>query len=414
MVQRVQMPSPPIFAAENQLLTTVSRINGAPADGPVTRELSWEYVLRAADRQGISALLYRWLAHRPELTVPDGVREQLHDAYWRGHFRNRLLLDELGRVNRAASAQGIVVMPLKGAVLAPAYYDTPALRPLSDLDLLVHPRDVTSFGAVLQSMGYAETAPSPSYVDSDLLDLDSHDYCWFASRQGFDAFIEFRVAPLELAVGRLTDLDPAYTDALRRHAREVWARATATIDGVSIRQSPEDLLLHVATHLAAKHLDFRLIWLHDLALILQRHALDWTYISDHAHRLRMAAPIVAALEAARTYVGAPVTDAQIAQLTRTLQPDGWFSLTARDLAQLRHHASTLPGRDLTQVGPWGWPLGAALSRVPRWVARLRILRWVLLPGREYLKHREAAQASRLSGSLLRLFERWRRRARGRR
>ncbi|MGE3509919.1 MAG: nucleotidyltransferase family protein [Vicinamibacterales bacterium] len=402
------MPLPHIFAAENQLLTTASRIDGGPANGPDVRELSWEYVLRAADRQGVAALLHRWLAQRPGLAVPDGVREQLHDTYWRGHFRNRLLLEELGRVNQAASAQGILPMPLKGALLAPEYYDASALRPLSDLDLLVHPRDVAAFGAVLQSMGYTETAPSPSYVDSERLDLDSHDHCWFASRQGFDAFIEFRVAPLELAVGRLTDLDPAYTDALRRHARDVWARAATTVDGVAVRQSPEDLLLHVATHLAAKHLDFRLIWLHDLALILRRHALDWTYISEHAHQLRMAAPIVAALEAARTYVGAPVTDAQVAQLIRPLRPGAWFSLTARDLAQLRHHVSTLPKRDLTQEGPWGWPLGSALSRVQRWPARLRMVRWVLLPGREYLKHRGAARSGRLSGSLLRLLDRWRR------
>ena len=128
-----------------------------------------------------------------------------------------------------------------------------ALRPLSDLDLLVHPRDIAAVGELLRSMEYEQTDSSPSYVDDEWLDLDSRDYCYFASRQGFDAFIEYRVAPLELAVARLTDLDAGYTQALRAHAQLVWTRGRFDVSGGWVRQSPEDLLLHVATHLAAKH-----------------------------------------------------------------------------------------------------------------------------------------------------------------
>ena len=294
-------------------------------------------------------------------------------------------------------------MPLKGARLAPHFYPTPALRPLSDLDLLVHPRDVARMGALLQARGYAEVDHAPSYVEDERLDIESRDYCWFAARQGFDALIEYQSAPLELAVGRLTDLDEAYTAALRRHAASVWERSSPETGGAGRVMSPEDLLLHVTTHLAAKHLDFRLVWLHDIARIAMRSPrLDWAYVAARAAELRVVAPVTAALEAARRYAGAPITDAQLAGVRAGLGPTSAFSLAQRDLRRLMRYVDELPSADLTFEGPGVWPLGAALSRVRGVRARLRVLRWVLLPGREYLEHRGIDAGSSLVGSAKRL------------
>ncbi|MDH4064477.1 MAG: nucleotidyltransferase family protein, partial [Acidobacteriota bacterium] len=230
------------FVTENALLLAATRVDARPAPSSGTG-LDWGYLRRAADRQGVAPLLYDWLRHHADVNVDAALAKSLHETYWSGHFRNRLLLEELQGVTRAAADLGIDIMPLKGAHLAPRLYPSPALRPLSDLDLLIHPRDVARLGALLQSMGYTEVGHAPSYVDDEWLDLDSRDYCWFAVRQGFDALIEYRVAPLELAVGRLTDLDEAYTGALRRHAQEVWTRSTPSADAAMRVQSLEDLLL---------------------------------------------------------------------------------------------------------------------------------------------------------------------------
>ncbi len=397
------MSQTPRFTVENQLLIAASRLDDRPLATPADG-LDWAYVAAAAERQGVGPLLYQWLQRHPECAADADVRKALHEVYWHGHFRNRLFLAELDQLATAATNRGLALMPLKGALLAPQYYEQPALRPLSDIDLLVHPKDLAPFAALLREQGYAETGSSPSYVDDEWLDLDSQDYGWFASRVGFDSYIEYRVAPLELAVGRLTDLDADYTRALRDQSRDVWTRASRSRDGALWLQSPEDLLLHVATHMAAKHLHFRLIWLRDLALIVQRPGLDWSYVASQSARLRMAAPIIAALEAARQYVGAPITDAQIAGLVATLGPASSLSLVHRDLTRLRAHVQTLPHRDLRNDGPWGWPLLAALSRVHGWPARLRILRWVVLPGADYLAHRGTAGTG-VIGSLKRLVRR---------
>ena len=52
------------------------------------------------------------------MQVDPAVKAALHEAYWQGHFRNRLLFDELRQIAADATAEGIALMPLKGACLA--------------------------------------------------------------------------------------------------------------------------------------------------------------------------------------------------------------------------------------------------------------------------------------------------------
>jgi hypothetical protein len=400
------------FENENTLLLAACRVGTGTPTLVLSSPLDWAYVLRAADRQGVTPLLHDWLMRHREVAVDPASAQRVRDAYWASHFQNTLLLAELARVSHAAAQAGIDLMPLKGATLASDYYPNPALRPLSDLDLLIRPGDVDGLGRVLQALNYQEVAPPPSYVDDRWLDSDSRDHCWFASREGFNALIEYRTTPLELAVGRLTDLDPACTASLRQHAAEVWARARPARDRTALGacMAPEDLLLHVTTHLAAKHLDFRLIWLHDVArIVMGARELDWAYVSRTTARLRIAAPVSAALQAAVRWVGAPIPPENLERVWGEMRTRSVMDLERRDHERLCAHVASLGGRDLTAEGPAVWPLVAALSRVKGWRPRLRVLRWVALPGRAYLAHRGAAPTPGPLGYL----EAWARRGAGR-
>ena len=68
--------------------------------------------------------------------------------------RTQRMLDASAELIAALRAEGIEAMPFKGALLAPLYYPDPALRPLADLDLLVHETDVPAGVAVLERLGY--------------------------------------------------------------------------------------------------------------------------------------------------------------------------------------------------------------------------------------------------------------------
>jgi hypothetical protein len=188
-------------------------------------------------------------------------------------------------------------------------------------------------------------------------------------------------------VGRLTDLDRVFSARLRAHDAAVWARATPGEDGHGDEQSPEDLLLHVTTHLAAKHVDFRLIWLYDIACLVRSRALDWEYIAATTAALRVSGAVAASLRAAAQWLRAPVPATALAAVERGINGRTSLAFERRDHARLIRLASSLGERDLSTGGPAAWSLGAALSRASGWRARVRMLRWVAWPGREYLAHR---------------------------
>ena len=383
------------FERENALLFAACRL-GPPASPIASSEsLDWEYLLRAADRHGVAPLLHDWLTrHR---VAPEAWADRLYHAYWANHFRNRLLLSELARLAETAAAAGIAFMPLKGAILALDYYPAPALRPMSDLDLLVRASDLDGMGRLLAGLGYREVDRPPSYVEDRWLDRASQENQWVALRHGLSVLVEYRAEPMEPAVAQLADLDRTFSAALSGHAATIWARAQPA--PVGLRMSPEDLLLHVASHLAARHADFRLIWLHDVARIATRHAaaFDWEYVCASAVRLRVAGPVRAALEAAARWIDAPV---RLADLERRLHSPGRSAMTSVqrwEYRRLSEHVAGLGTADLTADEPCVWRLGAAFARLHGWGPCLRGLRWAVLPSREFLAvwHNRAAAAGGL-------------------
>ena len=63
-------------------------------------------------------------------------REYEHNA-----LRVARIQQDWRNILTATTTAGLETMPLKGAILGPHYYSTPALRPMADLDLLIHPED---------------------------------------------------------------------------------------------------------------------------------------------------------------------------------------------------------------------------------------------------------------------------------
>lgn len=377
--------------AENALLLAVAR---CPAPGEFdadrARALDWPYLARAADRQGLTPLLDDWLAHRPTVAVPADVRAALHSTAWAAHFRNKALLRELARVLRAASARGIALMPLKGALLAPCYYPASGLRPLSDLDLLVRPGDFAGLAEVLRDLGHRELPGPPSLLDEGRRDPSRRERAFAVERQGMELLIEYRDEALDPMVWQLTDLDPALVAGLRRHAARAWAHARPGTLGEAegapfARQAPEDLLLHLASHLTTRHADLRLLWLHDLCRVAAAHPdLDWDDLAREARALHLGTPVFAALQAARRRLGAPIPLRQIAP---AFLGRAWYRRPPLELAEhalLSRRQRALGTADLASPPPGEIARQVtSLARLHGLAPRLRALRWIAVPGQTY-------------------------------
>jgi len=117
-------------------------------------EADWECLIALAQRHGVAPMLYATLKKRG-IMPPPAIANQLRQIYLASASRNLHVFHELGNILRELQAANIPVIPLKGAYLAQAIYGNIALRPMSDVDLLVKPDEMTRALDILRALGYS-------------------------------------------------------------------------------------------------------------------------------------------------------------------------------------------------------------------------------------------------------------------
>jgi hypothetical protein len=379
-----RMIPPAAWRAENAFLLAAIGTSVAPHLVPVPgAPLDWNYLIRAAHLHGVSPLLHA--ATESDGSIPEAARDALRTSWWTTHFRNRMLVGELKEILAAAHARQIPIMPLKGALLAPRYYSTPALRPMSDIDLLVRPHDLHAARDLFSAQGYPAVAPAVGPVTGQHPHPDHQEYVFVRYRHGEPVMVELRAEPLDpVGMGFLT-LDSTLERRLRRNVAGIWERSHPDcLDGIPfLHIAPEDLLLHIASHLTTRHTNFRLLWLHDLCTVIAQHeqSIDWPHLMETARAVRVQVPVLAALEAAHTLLGAPVP-------VRRLQRSCLRTFAVIERAEHRlftRQARALPTADLGTVPMIpAWLIPVSLLRLHGFRARFRAVWALIAPDRAYM------------------------------
>ncbi len=312
----------------------------------------WAALVRLAQRLGVASLLYRRLQDAGRLAVvPTDQRQALREFYLVTAARSLQLGWELGIVLEALGEARLRVIPLKGAVLGEQFYGDPGLRIVGDLDLLVPEQDVGVALQVLAGLGYV---PDARFESAFAVPLTKHT----TLRPGPKA-----TAPVEVHWGLLT---PDQTGGLE--GGELWERAVrTTVAGVGAwAMAPEDLLLHLALHVAHEHVfAFGLRPFCDLTAVVSgcEHTLDWEALVTRAQRWQLERGTYLALRLAREWLGAPVPHAVLEQLRDVRFED-------RILKLVRDSVFTEPPPGCPRLSP-GF---AAMCREPRLIGRLQALR----------------------------------------
>jgi hypothetical protein len=263
--------------------------------------LDWPAMVDAADAEDVLPALAHTLAGAGWRGVPPSARRRLSDGLAACRARHLLMTRELGQALRQCAAAGVDVIVLKGPVLAESVYPDPALRPFSDLDLLVRPADRFRMDAMLRDLGHRRVA-------------DEHSWDFDIAYDGATLY--------ETAAGVRIDLHWALLTEPRfvwnADEAEIWERSVAiTVAGQPARGlGGEDLLLYLAAHLAVHHTlaGLRRYW--DVALLLERchGALDWDALLARAARWRTRRALGFVLAGARALFDAPVPAAVLAAL----------------------------------------------------------------------------------------------------
>jgi hypothetical protein len=257
----------------------------------LTKPVEWDAVLRLADQHGTSALLYQNLSALGDL-VPAPVQASLRQLYERNIHKSLFLTRELIRVLDCLDALGITAIPYKGAVLSEAYYGDMALRQSGDMDFFVREGDVARIKSAVRDLGYTPRLPIPENAEAAY--IASGYECTFDSPAGKNLLeLQWALQPRYYAVD--FEMQGLFDRAVR-----------VTLAGRPVQTpSPEDLLLVLSLH-AAKHVWGRLIWLCDIAQILQRDKFNWDRIESQARELGIRRILHITLILANQLLGAAI------------------------------------------------------------------------------------------------------------
>lgn len=94
------------------------------------------------------------LARQGALRVPTDVRQELQKLYWRNKAQWMVRESHLKRVLGELAQAEVAVIPLKGAAFLGSLYKDIGLRGMSDIDILVRPKDFLRAVGMLEKLGF--------------------------------------------------------------------------------------------------------------------------------------------------------------------------------------------------------------------------------------------------------------------
>jgi len=347
--------------------------------GPNSDAIDWDAVVQGALTQRVAPLIFHVLRQGDHWDqVPQPAARRLQMAYRQTRAENRLRVDALRDTLMRLAGVGIRVAPLKGAALGQWIYKDAAVRPMTDLDVLVPPQQAGHAIDVLLQAGYRRMVTE--------------------LRPGFD--LQFR-GELELQfpgpVPYCIELHWRLIDMhwVDRHVdyAALWERAEpASWSGEdAYRLGIEDWLLHQAAHAVYKHRKLTLLDLCDVDQLVRNagSALDWERLSQIGRDTGWLSALTQVLVPAKSFLGTKVPPSFLRCTPSHSQPpsdrwlmQAWLSGRLPDIAyplldwltlpnmkaRLRHMAAYLfPSHAfLRSCYPQAsrWPIGALHAR--RW------------------------------------------------
>jgi len=266
------------------------------------RDLDWDYIAQETKDQGVTPLLYHSLSRMENGRdyIPDDILTRLKNLYYGSAANNILLYQRLSRVLAFLREENIKVIVLKGAALAERVYGNPALRPMSDVDLLVRKEDLPQIDEKLRLLGYTTEV---NYLDC----LKTSDNSYLNT-----IMMHSTVSPpLHLHWHLANSTIPTFIYSSKIEMERIWQEAipTRVADVGSLVLAPYHLIIHLSEHaLKPGHSLRKLISLCDIheAVRVYRDRLNWGLLKDEAFRFNLNRQLYYCLHLASQVLGTDV------------------------------------------------------------------------------------------------------------
>lgn len=307
---------------------------------PALGEEEWAALIAMAARHGVAPLLYQRLK-TPTMAgrIPDRVLERLRGFYLNTAASNVRLYEELRVLLLALRAAGIPVLVLKGAYLAVNVYRNIALRPMSDIDILVPKTAARAALKALQGAGYELLAPATE----EAIPWAGKDMVLRKEGHHFPVEVHWTLTDQEIDV----NMD------------EGWERSqTARIDGIEVGVlSLEDFLLHICLHASYHHsFNISLTPLYDIALFIDQfqRELAWDRFYQYTASYRWDKGVYLILWLARERVGANAPAEILEKLKPVDLPEAMVTAAEYRIFQGRDAAGALSNQFVSLWGRAKW------------------------------------------------------------
>jgi hypothetical protein len=324
--------------------------------------IDWKVVLDRAGPEGILPLVH-WNLRRLDLLhrLPSEERRRLATEVQGAWARSAALTARWAEATSALREVGSETVTLKGMALAHTVYPEPGLRPMADIDLLIHPSDRPRALAALDRLGYRTPGPEAERLG--------------ASRCFAELVRDGVLLDLHWDVARYL----RFEGIVRVDHERLWRRARplALAGARSLALCPEDMLLHLVLHLTLGSDFARVLWYADIDALVRRHAadLDWSRVVHEAARWRIRVLLGWTLGVVRASFGTPLPPG----LEDRLAPG-----RLRRAAILRCvGASRPPGLSASLGESRVYPAQTLL--MDRGIDVLRVLGWTFFPSRTWLR-----------------------------
>lgn len=234
----------------------------------------------------------------PMLPVLKGIKK-------RAWYLNGRLLRRAGEAVRFLSEAGIEAMALKGMALTLAYYRDDGLRPMGDVDLMVHYQDAPAAMEVLYRHGWrsSDRKGAPAVFIALALKYQHAHHLLYPTGEVLDLHWNL----LHVCPGPDAD-------------RDFWAASMeAELDAHTVRiLHPADQLLHICEHGADWSPVSPIRWIPDaLAVLRATPHFDWERLLSQARKRRLTLMIGGALDYLERNFGDCIPGSVLSEFHRT-------------------------------------------------------------------------------------------------
>ena len=230
----------------------------------ISQGVDVDHLIGTALKEGIAGLLYKYLLEGGLLhTLSVEYEKKLESIYYQILYANLRLTHALKTVLHQLNQKNIQVVLLQGIDLIQQVYGDLGLRPMTDIDFWILPKDYPAFIPILIGQGFERNLLYPNTFRKDSIIFDIHTHILWADRI------------------------PSAKLLIRKSEEDIY-RNTGWIDveGQSARcLDPYDQVIYLSLHVL-KHYANRLIWLVDIKSILVNwDETNWVSFMNRAKEL---------------------------------------------------------------------------------------------------------------------------------